>query len=291
MTSRAGNRSAWLLVPFAVGTVALVVVPAAVTFGLAFFEYDGISPASWVGLDNLRDLFDDPFLADAAKASLIFVAIAVPLRLAVATGLALLLHRGFRGVGAARTIAFLPTIVPDAAAALTWAWLLNPLFGPVNGLLAGIGLPQPDWFNGPYGARALYVLIAAFTVGEGFIVALAARQELPRELEDLARVEGASPWFLTRKVTLPMMAPTLGLIACRDIAISLQSVFAATFLITDGGPDRATLFLPVLIYDYSFEQLRYGYGAAVTLVMFVMTAVLVLVLARGVRRWHLGFAD
>jgi multiple sugar transport system permease protein len=104
-------------------------------------------------------------------------------------------------------------------------------------------------------------------------------------------VEGASPWFITRKVTLPLMAPTLGLIACRDIAISLQSVFAATYLITDGGPDRATLFLPVLIYDYSFEQLRYGYAAALTLVMFLLTTLLVLALARGVRRWHVGFAD
>ena len=280
-----------MLAPFVLGTVLLVVVPAAVTFGLAFFEYDGIGSATWVGLDNLRLLFDDPVLADAARASFIFVAIAVPLRLAVATGLALLLHRGFRGVGAARTIAFLPTIVPEAAAALTWAWLLNPIYGPVNGMLGGLGLPQPDWFTDPSGARALYILVAAFTVGEGFIVALAARQELPRDLEDVARVEGASPWFLTRKVTLPMMAPTLGLIACRDIAISLQSVFVATYLITDGGPDRATLFLPVVIYDYSFELLSYGYAAAVTLVMFVLTSVVVLLLVRGVRRWHLGFAD
>ena len=256
-----------MLAPFVLGTVLLVVVPAAVTFGLAFFEYDGIGSATWVGLDNLRLLFDDPVLADAARASFIFVAIAVPLRLAVATGLALLLHRGFRGVGAAHTIAFLPTIVPEAAAALTWAWLLNPIYGPVNGMLGGLGLPQPDWFTDPSGARALYILVAAFTVGEGFIVALAARQELPRDLEDVARVEGASPWFLTQKVTLPMMAPTLGLIACRDIAISLQSVFVATYLITDGGPDRATLFLPVVIYDYSFELLSYGYAAAVTLVM------------------------
>jgi multiple sugar transport system permease protein len=284
-------RRSWLLVPFALGTAALVVIPAGITFVLAFFEYDGVGAARWVGLDNLRLLFDDPFLADAVRASAIFVAIAVPLRLAVATGLALLLHRRFRGVGAARTIAFLPTIVPDAAMALTWAWLLNPIYGPVNVLLGGLGLPQPDWFSDPSGARALYVLVAAFTIGEGFIVALAARQELPRELEELARVEGASPWFITRKVTLPLMAPTLGLIACRDVAISLQSVFAATYLITDGGPDRATLFLPVLIYDYSFEQLRYGYAAALTLVMFVLTTLLVLALARGVRRWHVGFAD
>ena len=280
------RRGAWLAAPFALGTVALVAFPAAVTFVLAFFSYDGLARPEWVGLANLRELFDDPFLADSARASAIFVAVAVPLRLAVATGLALLLHRGFRGAATHRAIAFLPTIVPEAAMALTWAWMLNPVYGPVNVLLGGMGLGQPDWFTDPAGARAMFVIVAAFTVGEAFVVALAARQQIPRELEDASRVEGASSWFHTRRVTLPLMAPTLGLLACRDIAISLQSVFAATYLITDGGPDRATLFLPILIYDYSFEQLRYGYAAAVTLVMFALTTVLVLVIARGLRRFE-----
>jgi multiple sugar transport system permease protein len=280
-----------LLAPFALGVTLLIVLPAGLTFGLAFFEYDGLADPRWVGLENFRALFDDPALVDALQASALFVAFAVPLRLAVATGLALLLHRRFAGVGFHRTAAFLPTIVPDAAAALTWAWLLNPLFGPVNVLLRGLGLPAPDWFADPEGALAMFVLISAFTVGEGFVVALAARQELPGEVEDLARAEGASPWFLTRRVTLPLMSPTLALIACRDVALALQASFAAAYLITDGGPDRATLFLPILVYDYAFEQLRYGYAAAVTLVLFVITGVLVLVLARMVRRWQVGVAS
>lgn len=280
-----------LLGPFAAGTTLLVLIPAGITLALAFFSYDGLSEPRWVGLENLRGLFNDAFLRDSLEASLIFVAIAVPLRLLVATGLALLMHRRYAGVGAHRTAAFLPTVVPDVAAALTWAWLLNPIFGPVNIALGGLGLAQPDWFTTAGGAMALYVILSAFTVGEGFIVALAARQEMPSELEDLARVEGASAWYLTRRVTLPMMAPTLALIACRDIALSLQGVFAASYLITDGGPDRSTLFLPVLIYDYAFEQLRYGYAAAVTLVLMVITGLLVLVAHRAVRRWRFGLAD
>lgn len=280
-----------LLAPFALGTLALVLVPAGITFALAFFSYDGLTAPEWVGLENFRDLVDDPLLRDSAKASLIFVAFAVPVRLAVATGLALLLHRRFRGVGVHRTAAFLPTIVPDAAAALTFAWLLNPVYGPFNMLLGGLGLPEPSWLTDPTAAMAMFVLIAAFTIGEGFVVALAARQELPGELEELARVEGASPWYLTRRVTLPLMAPTLALIACRDVALALQSIFAATYLITDGGPDRSTLFLPILIYDYGFEQLRYGYAAALTLVLFLVTGALVLILHRMVRRWRFGLAD
>jgi multiple sugar transport system permease protein len=137
----------------------------------------------------------------------------------------------------------------------------------------------------------MFVIMAAFTIGEGFIIALAARQEMPDELEELARVEGASPWFMTRRVTLPLMAPALAFVACRDLALCLQSVFAAAVLITNGGPDRATLFLPVFIYDASFEWLRYGYGAALTLVMFLVTSIAVLLVWRIVRRWHVGLAD
>ncbi len=277
-----------LLAPFVAGALVLVVFPAVVTFGLAFTEYDSLTPARWVGLDNLRALDDDAFLRDALKASAIFVALAVPLRLAVATSMALLLHRRFRGAGAARTATYLPTVMPEAAYVLVWAFLLNPVTGPVNALLGSLGIAEPDWFASSSGAMAMYVIMAAFTIGEGFVVALAARQELPAELHDLAEVEGASSLHILRRVTLPLMAPTLGLLACRDIALALQSTFAGVYLITDGGPDRDTLFLPVLIYDYAFEQLRYGYAAAVSLVMFAVTALLVLLLHRLMRRYRFG---
>ncbi len=108
---------------------------------------------------------------------------------------------------------------------------------------------------------------------------VAARQELPAELYALARLEGASPWYVLRTVTLPLMAPVLLLLAVRDVAVTLQASFTATYLLTDGGPDRATLFLPIYVYDVGFEQLRYGYGAAMTLAMFAALLLLVGALA------------
>jgi multiple sugar transport system permease protein len=135
---------------------------------------------------------------------------------------------------------------------------------------------------------ALYVVMALFTIGEGFVVLLATRQELPSELYDLAAVEGASPWHVLRRVTLPLMMPTQVLLACRDVALALQATFVGVFLITDGGPDRSTLFLPVLVYDYAFEQLTYGYAAAVSLVLFAATLVLVFLLHRLLQRWRFG---
>ena len=273
-----------MLAPFLVGVVALVAVPAITTFALALFEYSLLEPPRFVGLDNLRALLGDPFFAEALENSLLLAALGVPLRVAGALGMALLLARGFRFAGAHRTIAYLPTVVPETAYALLWLFLLNPLFGPVNGLLGAVGLPQPEWLTDPTAAFAAMVLIAGFTVGEGFVIALAVRLEISSELYDLARLEGASPFAAFRRVTLPLMTPALGLLALRDATFLLQASFAPAYLLTDGGPDLATLFLPVYVFDVGFEQFRYGYAAAMTLSMFAVTVALALVAALVVRR-------
>ena len=195
----------------------------------------------------------------------------MPLRLLGALGLALLLHRGFRGAGAHRTAVYLPTVVPDVAFALLWLFLVNPLYGPMNALLGAVGLPEPAWLTTATGAMAAVVLMSCFTIGEGFVVALATRQELPEELYELATLEGSRRWHTFRRVTLPLMAPTLALLAFRDVAFSLQATFVPALLVTGGGPDRATTFLPLLVYDNAFENCRYGYAAAMTLTMFAIT--------------------
>ncbi len=280
----------WLLGPFLAGAVLLLAVPALATFAVAFFELDLLGTSDFVGFENFSRLLDDPVFREAAVNSLTFAAFAVPLRLLGALGLALLLHERFRGAGTARTAAYLPTVVPDVAYALLWLFLVNPLFGPINAVLGFAGLPQPDWLTTGAGAMAAIVLMSGFTIGEGFVVALAARQELPRELYDLARVEGSGPVHTFRRVTLPLMAPTLSLLAIRDLAFSLQVSFIPAYILTDGGPDRATLFLPLYAFDVGFEQLQYGYAAAMTLTMFLITGLLVLVQLRLVRRWRFGAA-
>jgi multiple sugar transport system permease protein len=288
-TRREDARTAALLAPYALGIGLLVVVPAAITFGLAFFEYDLLTSPDFVLFDNFDELVGDPVFREALGNSLVFVAFAVPLRLLGALGLALLLHRRFAGVGAHRTAAYLPTVVPDVAYALLWLFIFNPLYGPLNALLGAVGLPEPDWLADPEGAMAAVIFMSCFTIGEGFIVALATRQELPEELYELARLEGSKPLHTFRRVTLPMMAPTLGLLAFRDTAFSLQATFVPALLLTGGGPDRATTFLPLLIYDNAFEHLRYGYAAAMTLTMFAITAAIIYLQYRIVRRWSFEF--
>jgi multiple sugar transport system permease protein len=151
-----------------------------------------------------------------------------------------------------------------------------------------VGIGPVSWFSDGDAAFAAIVLMFAFTVGESFIVALAARQELPAELYAVARLEGAGVWYVLRVVTLPLMAPVLLLLATRDVAVSLQATFTAVYLLTDGGPDRATLLLPIYSFDKGFEQFQYGYASAMMLLAFAGCLGLALLQYLVVRRWRLG---
>jgi multiple sugar transport system permease protein len=282
---------ALMLAPYVLGLAALVALPAVATFAAAFTEWDLVRPPRWHGLANFRELWSDEIFAAAVRNSLLFAAFAVPLRLAGALLLALLLHPGFRGVGAYRTAAYLPTVVPDVAYALLWLWLLNPLYGPINLALEAIGAPTPSWLSDPRAAQSAIVLMSLFVLGEGFVIALAVRQSLPNELYELARVERAGTLYTFARVTLPLMLPALVLLALRDTLLSLQVSFVPALLVTGGGPPPyATTYLPFFVYRNAFEYLRYGYASAAVLIMFLATAAVVLVQFLVLRRWQRAFA-
>jgi len=292
---RERRQLALMLAPYLLGLVVLVAVPGVVTLSLAGFDYDLLQPARWVGAANFRELLGDEVFRIALINSLVFAAIAVPLRLAAALGLALLLHRRARAVGPARAAAMLPSVVPDVAYGLLWLWLLNPLYGPVNQLLrlggenglTVFGRTPPAWLTEPNDARAAIILLSLFTIGEGFAVLLVTRSSLPGELYELAAVENATAWDVFRRVTVPLMAPVLVLLALRDTILSLQLNFVPALVVTEGGPPPyATTYLPLFVYRTGFEYLRYGYAAAATMVMLAVTVLLLVLQWLVVRRWR-----
>lgn len=285
-----------MLAPYLLGLVGLVVLPFGVTVALAFAEYDLVGTPRWVGLDNFGDLAADPIFAAALTNSLVFAAIAVPLRLAIALGLALLLHRRALAVGTARVSATLPVAVPEIAYGLLWLWLFNPLYGPINQLLqigGGNGLTvfgrtPPQWLTHPNDARAAIILMSLFTIGETFLILLAARRVLPQEVYELAAVEDATGWDVFRRITLPLLAPALVLLTLRDTIQSFHFSFVPALVVTDGGPPPySTTYLSLFVYRNAFEYLRYGYAAAATLVMLVLTVLAVVVQLRLLRRYQL----
>jgi multiple sugar transport system permease protein len=282
-----------MLTPYVVGILGLVLVPAAVTLGLAFAEYDLIRRPEWIGVDNFTALLGDRIFKTALTNSLVFAAIAVPARLLIALGLALLLHRRTAVVGTARTAAALPTAVPEIAYGLLWLWMFNPLYGPINQALqlggenglTVFGRTPPQWLTDPVDAQAAIIVMSLFTIGETFIVLLAVRRALPPDVYELAALEDATSWDVFRRITLPLMAPALGLLLLRDTIASFQVSFVPALVVTEGGPPPyATTYLSLFVYRNAFEYLRYGYAAAATLVMLALTLIAVAVQLRLIRR-------
>jgi multiple sugar transport system permease protein len=271
------------LAPYLVGTLVLVVLPALATVTVSFTNYQAIEPPTWTGVDNFRRLAETPLVRLGLYNTLVFAGLAVPLRLVGALVLALLLGDWFRqsrrslraGSGLYRAAVYLPTIMPEAAYALVWLWILNPVYGPLNMILAAFGLPQPSWLTEAGTARLAIVLMALLQLGEGFVVVLAARQNVPAALYEAAEVDGANRWQGFWRITLPLIVPWLLLLACRDLVVAVQNTFTPSFVLAYGGPYYATTFLPLLIYEISFDFADWGLASAVLVVVYVWILLLV----------------
>jgi len=264
-----------MLLPYLVGTLLLVGLPALLSAVLAFTAYDAISPPVFVGFANFRLLAADPVVTTAIGNSLVFIALAVPLRILGALGLALLLLRPRRGVSGYRAAAYVPTVIPDVAFALIWLWIFNPLFGPVNVVLDTLGLPLPGWLADAETARYPFVVMSVFQIGEGFVVLLAALRGLSPEYFDAGAVDGAGRWASFRYLTLPLLLPWLALLTFRDIILTFQWTFTPSFVMTGGDPYYSTLFLPLLIYEEAFDRFRFGAGSALMLITFLLSVAII----------------
>lgn len=261
-----------LAAPYVAGLVVLLLVPTAAAAVLAVTEYYGFEPPRFTGLDNVRRaVSDELFLTSLRNVALVAV-VAVPLRVLLAVGAALVLATRFRGAAAGRVAAYLPSVVPDAAWALLWLWLLNPLYGPLPAVLRSVGVGGPGFLTDPTAARVGIALMFALQVGESFVVALAARRAIPERLYEAAAVESARPSYVLRRLTLPLMAPLLGLLALRDLVLLLQVSFLPVLLVTEGGPRDATLTPPLYLYQRAFVYGELGYASALSVLLLLLTA-------------------
>lgn len=285
------NRLHLLLLPYLSGVLVLVVIPALLSFSLAFFRYDALSPPRWVGGLNFLLTYTDELFELSVQNAAALVLLPVPLRVMGAFLLARLLLRNGRFLAWFRAAIYLPSIIPTAAYALAWLWILNPLFGPVNLLLRSVGLNAPAWFVDPLWSKPGLILMSLWQIGEGFLVCLAALQDIPRSLEDAATVDGANGRQLFRYITLPLMAPILLLLSFRDAILTFQESLATVLLTTGGGPYYSTYTLPLFIYEQGFDLLSFGTASAALWIMYALTGLIVLFLYVIARQWNIGTTD
>ncbi|MFI6051875.1 carbohydrate ABC transporter permease [Streptomyces violascens] len=268
--ARGETATAWAFIsPAVLVILGLGVVPLLWSLLLSFRADDLVTPGRWVGLDNYHALSKDPAFRTAVKNTLIYAGVYVPLSLAGGLALALALNRRIRLVGLYRTLVFIPFVVSATAQGVLFSFIFDPEFGVANALLHHVGVSPQGFLSDP--GQALYVLLLiSLWSGIGFcvIVYLAALQDVPAELVESARLDGANRAQVLRHVTLPSLTPVTVFLVLWQFIIALQ-VFDLVYVTTKGGPLGATTVIVYFVWEQAFQNFTAGYGAAAAYVLAV----------------------
>lgn len=279
------HRDGWLFVlPWLIGFLWFTLGPMLYSIYLLFVRWNFMSAPQWVGLGNFVELVHD----DLARLSLFdtayFTLISVPLQLLVALGLALALNQPLRGIRIFRAIFYLPSIVPAVAMAVTWIQLLNPAYGIINAVFHVLHLPTQQWLLFPTSARNVFILMSLWTVGGQTIIFLAGLNGIPQSIYEAATVDGASSWQQFWRITLPLLSPTTFFNLVVGIIGTFQ-VFTTAFVLTNGGPENATLFAVLYIYDTAFVNFQMGYASVLSWCLFCIIMIFTILQFRLAGRW------
>lgn len=277
------------LIPSLVFLVAFTYYPIFSAIYISLHEWNLFTPEPYfVGFENYRIMFDDPLFWRVVRNTLVYVAGTIPLTMIIALVLAILLNEKLGWMrNVYRVTAFYPTMVPMAAAAMLWVWLLNPGIGLINHYLGYLGIPRIEWLYDMSWALPAIMLTAIWkNFGYFMLIYLAGLQNLPGELYEAASLEGAAFWQKVWYITLPLLAPTSIFVLVVGVITSFN-VFDLVHLMTQGGPGNRTNVMVYYIYQNAFRFSDYGMGAALT-VVFVAAILLVIVMIMGFleRRAH-----
>jgi len=270
--------------PQLIGFLVFVLVPLVMVFVYSFQERNLLmGTTTFVGFANYKKMFtQDPLFYKTLGNTLVFTLGLVPLNVAASLLLALALKAETRANVVFRTIFFAPVVTSAVAWAIVWKFLLQGEQGIVNHVLAIFGIAGPNWLQDPTWAMvALIVTRVIKNLGMNIIIYLAAVTNLPGELYEAARIDGASPWQCFRKLTLPLLMPTTLMISILTVIGSLK-IFDHVMLLTNGGPSNSTMVLVYYIYYQGFKFFETGYASALASVLFV------LVLALTIGQWRIG---
>jgi multiple sugar transport system permease protein len=267
---------AFLGVPLA-HLVLFSFVPVGFTVYLAFHAWGLLERGQrFVGLANFRELLGDGLFWTTLRNTAVYVAY-VPITMAAAIGLALLLNQRRRGIKVLRAIVFLPFVTSMVAIAIVWQWMFNADFGLVNYALHLVGLPAVDWLGNPRFALLSIICVTVWTqVGYQMLIFLAGLQGIPQAYHDAALVDGAGPWQRFRHITLPLLRPVILFVLVTGIIAGFQ-VFTLVYMMTEGGPLHSTDVLVYRIYQTAWEFLRFGYASAMALILFAILLVVTVI--------------
>ncbi|NNH04939.1 carbohydrate ABC transporter permease [Microbacterium ulmi] len=280
-------RAAWImLTPWLIGLALITAIPMIASLVISFTDYSLLAAPDWVGLDNYTRLLDDPRFMAALWVTFRYVFISVPLQLAFALGLALLLNRGLRGLRFYRSAFYLPSLL---GASVTIAILWRQVFGSdgiFNQFLALFGIQGVSWIGNPDWALSTLIVLNVWTFGSPMVIFLAGLRQIPKEYYEAASVDGAGKVRQFFHITLPLLTPVVFFNVILQFIHAFQA-FTPSYIVSGGtgGPVDSTLFYTLYLYQRGFTQFEMGYASAMAWVLLLIIGVFTAANFIGARFW------
>ncbi len=292
---RARARRRWatialFLAPALALYLLLVVAPVLQAMYYSGFRWNGLGPLDdFVGLDNFKRAFSDDVFVGALKHNGIFIVLSLCVQLPFALAIALMLNTRMHGRALLRVLYFAPFVLSEVVTGVIWTLMLQP-HGLADQSLTTVGIGTHEWLADP--GIVLYTVFAAISwkyFGFHMVLYLAGLQQIPRELEEAAAIDGARPWQIFRYITLPLLGPTIRISAFLSIIGAIQ-LFDLVWVMTGGGPVHASNTMAVYMVDWAFKRFQFGYASAVAVIMLGVSLVIALTYQRFVLRRDLDGA-
>jgi multiple sugar transport system permease protein len=281
--------------PWLIGFAVFFAWPIIASAYYSLTNFNLFQSPQFVGTANYRAMAADPVFWKSLQNTLYLTAVGVPLTLVLSLGCALVLNLPVRGQPLYRALVYLPTIVPVVVTGYLWRWLLNIQYGYVDRVLALLHLPQVDWLEDPRWGTQAVLLVTLWTVGGPTIIYLAALKNVPRELYEAAKVDGAGAVARFRHITWPTISPVTLFQVVVSVIAYLQ-IFTQPYLLaqdhlnsSSGGPGNSMLSYSMYLFQNAFVYLKMGYASAMAWVLFLVTMAVTAVVLLTSRRWvHYG---
>ncbi len=270
--------------PWLVGFGVFTVYPIVASLYFSFTEYHITKPPVWVGLENYKKLFHDPVFIKSLWNTLYYAAGLVPIGLVVGLGLALLLVQPLREIILYRGLIYFPSIVPAYAFAAIGIWFFHPYLGLINNILDIFGISGPMWLNDEKWAKFTIILLAQWGAGGTALIYMAAIKDIPKDLYEAAKIDGANRWQMFWKITLPLISPATLYYLIMATFSALQ-IFDLPNIMTGGGPANATLSYVMYLYRHAFSYGNMGYASAMAWILFIIALIFTLLIFKSSRGW------
>lgn len=272
--------------PAIIGFVALTLLPMVASLILSFTDYNAFGTPKFIGLSNYQKMFSgtDEFFFKSLKATAYYTLLSVPASIIFSFFISLILNSDIKFRALFRMIYYIPTIVPAVASSVIWLWILNPDFGLVNQMLMKLGLPTSSWLFDEKSVIPSLVFIGLWSTGGTMVIFLAGLQGIPRHYYEAIEVDGGNSFHKLVYVTIPLMTPTIFFNTIMAIIGAFQ-VFTQAYIMTNGGPNDASLFYVYYLYREAFQNANMGYACGLAWVLFIIIVTFSTIILKTQNKW------